>query len=464
MSTISEKQADDHMLLKRIEIFFKEFRVGQLLKNSNAYKSRGIPAVQVFMYLIQLVFTKKSMYMNIINGTHVMNFGKDVIYRLLNSTYINWASFLISLANAVIINISALTSNERRNVLIADDSVYERLRSKKVELLANVHDHAAKGKSKYKRGFRMLTLGWSDGATFIPLLFRLLSSANKKNRYNEMDPNIDKRSVGYKTRKEAISKATDVLFSMLERAKKLRIPAKHLLFDSWFSFPSTIIRIHQIDFYVVARLKDTKTIMYLYNGNKRTLKQIYAANKKRRGRSKYLLSVRVLLYDIDDNALPARIVFVRNRGKSDKWIALISTDMTLTEEEIIQLYSSRWDIEVFFKICKSYLNLAREFQGLSYDSLTAHTTVVMTRYIMLAVHKRQNEDPRSLGELFHLCYDEIAEIQFSEALALVLSLIRDVLNECFFLSDEQINEIIDSFVAKLSSYFRLSLSPLELSG
>ena len=41
------------------------------------------------------------------------------------------------------------------NVLIIDDSMFERNRSKKVELLAKVYDHA---KHKYRFGFRMLTL------------------------------------------------------------------------------------------------------------------------------------------------------------------------------------------------------------------------------------------------------------------------------------------------------------------
>lgn len=60
----------------------------------------------------------------------------------------------------------------------------------------------------------------------------------------------------------------------------------------------------------------------------------------------------------------------------------ISTDMNLTEEEIIELYGKRWTIEVFFKICKSYLNLGSEFRRLSYDAITAHTVVVMVRYMI----------------------------------------------------------------------------------
>lgn len=49
-----------------------------------------------------------------------------------------------------------LDSEDRANVLIIDDSMFERNRSKKVELLAKVYDHA---KHKYRFGFRMLTYG-----------------------------------------------------------------------------------------------------------------------------------------------------------------------------------------------------------------------------------------------------------------------------------------------------------------
>ena len=463
MTTITENGSNENTFRKNIATFFKEQRVGAALRKSNASKSKGIPVTTVFMYLVELVFTKKSMYMNILNGTNHAGFARDVVYRLLNATYINWTTFLMTIATTVITGISALTSEQRLNAIIVDDSIYERLRSKKVELLANVHDHAAKGKNKFKRGFRMLTLGWSDGVTFIPMLFRHLSSGDKANRYNEINPGVDKRSVGYKSRKQAMSSATDVLFIMLEQAKKMLIPAKHVVFDSWFSYPATMMRIRKIGYDVVGRLKDTTKIKYRVNGKKLTLKEIYAANKKRRGRAKYLLSLEVLLYNDKDETLPARIVFVRDRNKRNKWIAFASTDMTLTEEEVIALYGKRWDIEVFFKICKSYLNLAREFQGLSYDSITAHTAVVMTRYIMLATQKRQNEDPRSLGELFHLCYDEMADVQFADVLAVILVLLRETLLECLFLSDKQINEIIDSFVAKLSSCFKPLFMPLTAS-
>ena len=88
-----------------------------------------------------------------------------------------------------------------------------------------------------------------------------------------------------------------------------------------------------------------------------------------------MLSVEVFISK-DGEFIPARIVYVRNRNKRKDYLALITTDMNLSEDEIIRIYGKRWDIEVFFKVCKSYLKLSKECNSLSYDAMTAHTAVV----------------------------------------------------------------------------------------
>jgi hypothetical protein len=74
--------------------------------------------------------------------------------------------------------------------------------------------------------------------------------------------------------------------------------------------------------------------------------------------------------------------------------------------------------------------------------------------MILAIEKRQNEDPRALGELFFHCYDEIKEIQFSEALEIIFSLLRQVLQETLFLTEEEICKLIDAFITKLPEYYK----------
>ena len=83
------------------------------------------------------------------------------------------------------------------------------------------------------------------------------------------------------------------------------------------------------------------------------------------------------------SGLPVRIVFVRNRQKRG-WLALLSTDLELSPEEIVQTYGKRWDIEVFFKMAKHYLKLEKEMQMRDYDGLVSHTTIVMIRYLFLS--------------------------------------------------------------------------------
>ncbi|WP_367302963.1 MULTISPECIES: transposase [Clostridium] len=140
-----------------------------------------------------LVFTGKNLFRTLDSKNTETSFAKDTVYRFLNSTHFNWRKFLLLLSSSIIKNdIESLTSKDRVNVLIVDDSFYSRTRSKSVELLAKVFDHVD---CKYKKGFRMLNLGWSDGNTFLPLAFTLLSSEKEKNRMCPINPTTDKRQL-----------------------------------------------------------------------------------------------------------------------------------------------------------------------------------------------------------------------------------------------------------------------------
>ena len=170
------------------------------------------------------------MYMNLITGRNTPAFAKDTVYRFMKMTQINWMRFTIIVASRIIKTaIEPLTGEDRTNVLILDDSLFERSRSKKVELLAKTYDHA---KHRFCFGFRMLTLGWSDGNTFLPINSVLLSSENKQNRLAEATP-MDKRTVAYKRRALSVQKGTQVMLELLKTAKAAAIPASYVLFDSW---------------------------------------------------------------------------------------------------------------------------------------------------------------------------------------------------------------------------------------
>ena len=150
--------------------------------------------------------------------------------------------------------------------------------------------------------------------------------------------------------------------------------------------------------------------------------------------------------------MDVRIVFVRDRNNRKKWIAILSTDLELSEEEIIRTYGKRWDIEVFFKMCKSYLRLSKEFQGLSYDLMVAHTAIVFSRYILLAVENRNATDQRTLGEMFFFFVDEAQDIQFFDVLQMLLKLLAKALEDFLHLTKAEINAFLDRFIATLPKY------------
>jgi hypothetical protein len=190
-----------------------------------------------------------------------------------------------------------------------------------------------------------------------------------------------------------------------------------------------------------------------------SLNQIYNANKKRRGRSRYLLSVNVQIrHNNFSESIPAKVVFVRDRNNRKKWIALISTDTTLSEEEIIALYGKRWDIEPFHKMLKSFLRLAAEFQLRSFDAICAHTAIVLTRYIFLAVENRGAKDDRTMGELFFLVCDELHDISFAVAFEYIVCSLFHCLYDILLLAKERASFVVQQFIDRLPIFIMNKLS------
>ena len=98
------------------------------------------------------------MYMSLLTEKNTPNFAKDTVYRFMKMVQINWMCFTTILASRIINNaILPLDSEDRANVLIIDDSMFERNRSKEVELLAKVYDcHASNYCSHLRQLYRRL--------------------------------------------------------------------------------------------------------------------------------------------------------------------------------------------------------------------------------------------------------------------------------------------------------------------
>jgi hypothetical protein len=450
MTRLSRNSDFENELDSTISAFFKSFKFSSHLRAAGAYKQSGIPVITVFMKLFKLVFSGRTLFMSLRKGSS--DIGKDTFYRFVNSCRINWFKFTTTLSSSIIGGLFyETTSADRVNVFIVDDTLYSRGRSKKVELLSWVHDHT---RHKSVRGFRLLTLGWSDGNSFLPVNSCLLASSRK--RCHSKEYAVDKRTCGYRQRVRALTKATEVMLEMLKQAVVSGIRASYVLFDSWFSSPKTILSVTEADLDVIAMVKKNVKTRYRYDGEMLSVTEIYKRNKKRRGRSKYLLSVDAGLDDSKNcKTVPVKLVFVRNRNKKKDYLVLISTDISLPEEEVIRIYGKRWSIEVFFKMCKSYLKLTGECRSMSYDAMTAYVAIVFARYMMLASENRVLIDERTFGELFYDVCDELPDITWEEAFRILMKLFAAATTEKLFLPEDELQTLLENFLSALPKTLRL---------
>ena len=76
-----------------------------------------------------------------------------------------------------------------------------------------------------------------------------------------------------------MEKGTHAMLALLETAKKAAISAKYVLFDSWFSSPSTLHAVKRMDLDVIGMVKKSPKMFFRYDGEDMSLISIY--NKKR---------------------------------------------------------------------------------------------------------------------------------------------------------------------------------------
>lgn len=87
----------------------------------------------------------------------------------------------------------------------------------------------------------------------MPIDFSFLSS--KKSQINGISEKVDKRSSGYKRRKEALQTAPEQIPSMIERALNAGVEASYVLMDSWFTQQPLIKEITEQGLDVIGMVK-----------------------------------------------------------------------------------------------------------------------------------------------------------------------------------------------------------------
>lgn len=321
-----------------------------------------------------LVFQGKNLFRFLNSKRKEQAVSKNTYYRFLNDTSFNWTRFLLLLSAKVTSAFSTLTRPERVKVLVLDDSVIKRNQSKAVELLAWVYDHV---EHKYQKGFTILTFGWSDGYSFVPAGFSMLSSTKKSKCYQEIPDKTAHRTNGYKTRLESLLPKPDAEVLLVQRALNAGIQADYILMNTWFTTEPMLAKLLQIGIDTIGMVKRLKQ-KYCYKGQFYTLPQLRKFICFQSGKNIFG-SVLVTT----KTGIPVKIVIVRNHNKKIKCLYLLNTDCSLSDTQIVRIYGNWWSTECFYKVSESFLKLGTEFQSRTYDAMFCHTATVFTRYTIL---------------------------------------------------------------------------------
>ena len=102
MSSIPQKNINENEVSDFATKFISRFHVGRLLFKCNAGKEKGIPVMDIFRYLLCLIFSDRSMYMQMKTSTFQELFSNNTVYRFLNNARINWYRFTTLLPARII--------------------------------------------------------------------------------------------------------------------------------------------------------------------------------------------------------------------------------------------------------------------------------------------------------------------------------------------------------------------------
>ena len=80
--------------------------------------------------------------------------------------------------------------------------------------------------------------------------------------------------------------------------------------------------------------------------------------------------------------------------------------------------------------------------------------IVFTRYMMLSVAQRKNEDDKTICELFFCLMDELDDITFSQSMRIIIDALMDAVMEYFHITEQQLEEFTANFIQRLPKYMQ----------
>jgi DDE superfamily endonuclease len=225
-------------------------------------------------------------------------------------------------------------------VVIFDDSIEEKPYTDENDLICWHWDHS---KERSVKGINFMTALYSSGEVSLPVSFQLIS---KTEHY------VDAKS-GKTKRKSPVTK-NEYYRQMLFQCVKNQLPFRYVLNDSWFASKENMKWIKEA--------LNKEFVMPLKLNRKVAL----SASQKQQGRYQAVQTLalsqntllEIYLEGVDFPLTLIKQVFTNEDG-STGILYLVTSDRTLSYDQITALYQKRWKVEVYHKSLKQNASLAK---------------------------------------------------------------------------------------------------------
>jgi hypothetical protein len=370
--------------------------IKSILKSANFVKKReGVaPYLIVLHFVYMLVMNKKiATYIGQSNDS----FKKDTYYRLLQNSSYNWRKLLSLTTLKILKLLHKVQDASQTKVFIIDDTV----EGKTGKYVEGSRDALWSNKEKRNiRGVNVVSLNYSDGYSNFMLDFAISMGKYARVKFEEFTQELDFRSTAYKRRLEIMDGKSQIAIDMVKRAIKSGIYADYLLVDSWYSKPVFIKEMNGLGLKVISRIANNNKI-WNFTDKEKTLNAIYEKykNLKKEKAGKYGKKIQFKYFSVTvehKNAGKLKIVFIKT---SDNLIPIVSTDLEINDEEIIEIYKRRWDIEQGYKELREYFSFGKE-ENRIYEALIARMTLSFFAYNIVSYINRISHEPKTIGGLF----------------------------------------------------------------
>jgi len=247
---------------------------------------------------------------------------------------------------------------------------------------------------------KLSTLNYSDGFSNFMLDFAIATNKHARILIENFKNVIYHRTNAHKRRLETLKGKSQIAIDMVKRAVNSGIYADYLLVDSWYSKPSFVKEMNELGLKVISRMANSNTI-WNFIGDRKTLNGLYDKYKKLKNIKSgvYGKKVKYQYFSIiveHKKAGKIKIVFLKTK---EKLIPIISTDLEISDETIIETYKRRWDIEQGYKELREYFGFGKE-ENRIYEALIARITLSFFTYNIVSYINRITHEPKTIGGLF----------------------------------------------------------------